>query len=692
MIRKDLAKIERKLKVKLPESYRELMVARGAEPAAGSDIGQPFYLDAGMVISANEAERPDSSGTGYAFPNWWETFLLVGDDGAGGYYCVRLDNKPGVWMIGSDTDSEKPTRVARSLQAYVKKAMEQQKHGITASELQEAVATQAEQAAEEVRAEPGEPEPSDEEFTWDYRWVIPVIEEKKLKKRLRALGSETIGAGTDMEAARLEFADWLERNGDATWANYIRVRTAIDRSPGDDYADLIERDLETVERLGTRENPEFPGFDRSQGKEGGVTARVRVEESRPVGWMIRAMDALMQATPVRGINFQSHYAEDMAAILKSPPAQHLRWLKFDDQPENGQVGSALKALVKSSVVRTLEQLEIGGLGSEADVRTLAGASFKHLRQLIVKGAIRADSESLLTAPWFRKLHRLSLSYSAEHAGNVLAHLSGMPNLHTLELIVWPTGKMTRHGMIYEMDRESRLASAGEFPALKRLWLNCDHLPGRYKEVFAKAKMPGLSILYLGSWTVSTADIRDLARTSLLDNLRVLSFGGALKDHLSTGPEIDSAALEAIAASPCGPQLRHLSISGGSLDSGGGFASLADSPLTRPGAFPALTSLSLRCPYLKKVTKKDTVAFLRKLATPQLRHLSLLDHVPFDSGCAAALAANTAFANLTRLVIKELAGSDKKVTEFYEKVLPEMARSSNLCNLADIYVERRRWGP
>ena len=37
-----------------------------------------MYLDPKDVIRTNKLERPKDSGTGYAFPQWWKTFVLVG--------------------------------------------------------------------------------------------------------------------------------------------------------------------------------------------------------------------------------------------------------------------------------------------------------------------------------------------------------------------------------------------------------------------------------------------------------------------------------------------------------------------------------------------------------------------------------------------------------------------------------------
>src|SRR5262249_2203051 len=127
MTEKDLAQIEAKLQITLPKEYREMILSRSAElKALGcfDDDLSTFYLDPKAVISTNKLERPKDAGTAYAFPKWWETFFLVGTNGAGDYYCLRLDNKPGVWMIGSDC-GDKPTRLYPSLKAYIDKMVKE---------------------------------------------------------------------------------------------------------------------------------------------------------------------------------------------------------------------------------------------------------------------------------------------------------------------------------------------------------------------------------------------------------------------------------------------------------------------------------------------------------------------------------------------------------------------------------------
>ena len=113
----DLKRIEGGLGITIPKDYRKLMLSRGAELNAVG-LGDILFLEADNVIITNLVERKPNSGTGYAFPKWWKRFFLVGTNGGGDYYCLRLDRNRKVWMIGSDC-GDKPTGMHGSLVEFV---------------------------------------------------------------------------------------------------------------------------------------------------------------------------------------------------------------------------------------------------------------------------------------------------------------------------------------------------------------------------------------------------------------------------------------------------------------------------------------------------------------------------------------------------------------------------------------------
>jgi hypothetical protein len=125
----NLLLIESSLKIRLPESYRDLhrdQADRLEELDWSVEPINPLYLTAEHVIAPNVEERQPEMGTACSFPNWWQSFFLIGTNGGGDYYALRLDNTEGVWLIGSDCGAS-PTRVAETLQQYVEQTVAKHK-------------------------------------------------------------------------------------------------------------------------------------------------------------------------------------------------------------------------------------------------------------------------------------------------------------------------------------------------------------------------------------------------------------------------------------------------------------------------------------------------------------------------------------------------------------------------------------
>ena len=111
----DLSNIEQKLGVTLPPAYRRLMLVRGAVLRA-SEVDHLLWASADRVVQSNLGERDPRGGTAGAYPQWWETYLLIGDNGDCEFFCLRLDGDAAVYKIGSDDGG--PERVAKSLAGY----------------------------------------------------------------------------------------------------------------------------------------------------------------------------------------------------------------------------------------------------------------------------------------------------------------------------------------------------------------------------------------------------------------------------------------------------------------------------------------------------------------------------------------------------------------------------------------------
>ena len=910
MTENDLAEIEAKLKITLPSDYREMMLASGDKLKASGCFNNDFpsfFLEPEEIIRTNKLERQKDAGTAYAFPNWWKTFFLVGTNGGGDYYCLPLDDQPGVWMIGSDCGDE-PIIVDSTLTEFVDERLEEYEEengrstwrqaviqeetseelrassmiadprasewataespyvmfrlidslgrlisprklrlfGVAccrqimnidsdddclfairlAEQMVDGVAAPEEVACERARLkqkylamvkeedtsparlwavgacknllqddqdylndapifagdadllrvwnsasssgvpiefplqsdllrevlgnlfhpvrfepkwrtaevvdlarkihenrsfelmsilteslvnagcdnqrilthcrrEPGhtrgcwvldlilenEPEPEEKEFTWDFTWNHPVIDAAKLKERLRSFGTNALAdSQPDNERAALEFADWLEENGDRHWAKYIRVRCALDgKPPGEEYPDLFERYLECGASMRST-HPQFEGFyfsgyrfgseewqeDKTDDMELGLPSLVKaVNPGRgagPSADLIQRLDALVRNTPVRGVNFQEYYPNDMGEILNSPGGQCLRSLAFENKPDEGETGPVINVIVKSPLAKRLERMRIdGGIKSDNDALSLANANFEKLCRLDLSAlcGINCSADAtgrLMTTPWFRNLGFLHAGFSDENCEAGMLHLAGMPNLHTLVLWLPPDRQMLA------------IAQTDEFQALRRLFIHCADLSGKFRESFSQLKAPRLIELWIRNSKVKASELRELLASPPFGNLRVLTFEGT---------KLSADFLDLLAESPLATQLRILRLSG-DTNLVGPFHSLAGTSQTTTGAFPALTTLKLDHPYSEKA-KRDTAAFLRNLATPQLRHLTLED-CDFDDECAEALSTNPVFANLTRLQIEQ--GYDA-TTMLTPQAAENLFRSPNLKKLIEL---------
>jgi hypothetical protein len=133
MTKADLTRIGDELGISLPQEYCDLMLSRAEElKAVTYEINgetctwfeDSLFLNPEDVIDANRIERKPDSGTGCSFPKWWEAYFLIGTDGGGGFYCLRLNGKRGVFVIGSDS-GDKPQKVAGSLDKFVEEELEQ---------------------------------------------------------------------------------------------------------------------------------------------------------------------------------------------------------------------------------------------------------------------------------------------------------------------------------------------------------------------------------------------------------------------------------------------------------------------------------------------------------------------------------------------------------------------------------------
>jgi SMI1 / KNR4 family (SUKH-1) len=133
----DLLRIEKALQISLPSEYRKFMLERSTElesyreefcGESRSIFSDWLYLDPDEIIRVNLSDRDSHSDVADIFPNWWRTFFMYGTNGAGDYFCQRLDGVPGTWMIGSDCGVE-PSLLDATLEEEVEERLEYFRRG-----------------------------------------------------------------------------------------------------------------------------------------------------------------------------------------------------------------------------------------------------------------------------------------------------------------------------------------------------------------------------------------------------------------------------------------------------------------------------------------------------------------------------------------------------------------------------------
>jgi uncharacterized protein (TIGR02996 family) len=629
----DLARIEGELNVRPPSEYRRVMAEQGdmlrAMTFRYNGVDAPYFNDdlwlrADELIGANLSEREPGSGTGYAFPKWWESFFLFATNGAGDYYALRLDGKPGVWMIGSDC-GDKPTRQVKSLDEYVRRRLDAYRP--------------------EVNTPPPPPgfddsfDPAERGWYSDWKPGLPAGERRALAVVLAAAGDD---------APRRKFADWLDRSGQPQRAEFVRARCALDDQPPrpDEYPDAVEALREAAHGLDLKWPELPPGLsffssgheladwwsDDADAWERGLPSFASVspfeteDDNATARRVKRALPAVIEKTPIRGLNFEWHIPRHVASVLREPAASALTRLAFDSRPRKGQLCPVVEALKSSPVARTLTRLEIGdGLNDDGNVVALAGVPFERLRRFGTHfvGASPDAIRRLLAAPWFRRLHRLLIGFPGD--GAAADGLTGMSHLHTL-CLWFPTAAALK------------AVGRADIPALRRLFVHAADLKGDISTALAGMRSPGLVELWLRNSSAGTDDVRALLAAPWAARLQVLTVECKLTDP---------AVFDVLAASPCAAHLRVLRFHRN------GFPRLTGTAFARPGAFPNLTSLELEHPFdpddpsAGEVGRMDTAAFLRTLRAGRLRFLKL-EGCGYDTVCEKAVRANPTLGGVKRI--------------------------------------------
>jgi len=512
-----LASIEQRLSVRLPAEFGTVLAEHGQRlQDATYELGwskkakyfvDQIFLAPDQFVRVNMAERSVEA-TGRLYPGWEKSFVLVGSNGAGDFYALRLDETPGVWLIGTRC-GDTPTRTQESLSGYVDWL-----YGQKPSRVNE----------------------------WDIP-PTPSATEQAFLSHIIADPADTL--------RRLVFADWLEENGQGPRAAYIRARCTIDDGPPEfgSYVDALEQ-VKTCGYTPPRASVP-PGFsfdvDNSDllvlfggshdGMECGLPSLAEVEpeavdeadSARLAG--LRLAD-LVETTSIRGLKPGRDLPNYAGTLFASPAAKKLTRLSIEWETDGDAVCPTVAALVGSPVARNLVRLGLrnNGMGG-ATAAALAGAAFDRLRVFEDSGHSRDPSayHLLRAAPWFGRLERLMMPLPAGDFAPL-----AFPNLHTLGLMFNTNAPL------------EQFVENAELPAVRRLLIRGGLLDGKRAECLAGLRCGELVELRILGTGIRSAHLKVILAAPWARRLKIFRIG----DNGSL-----AALNKVVDKSPCGLTLR-----------------------------------------------------------------------------------------------------------------------------------------
>jgi uncharacterized protein (TIGR02996 family) len=263
-----------------------------------------------------------------------------------------------------------------------------------------------------------------------------------------------IGDAPDEDAPRLDFADFLQGQGDEARAEHIRAEVRLARMAGDDpQRPALEARVAELQylhkRLWLHALPKFPGIDWAEDTVRGLHERIVVSDVEAIR---RHGDAIRSAAPVRSVvlkpparlaelaraPFMRHVeelsahreaadSEGLGALANSPHAARLRSLAVHPAARRAKAtgrswGADLLRLLASPAVPRLEVVEVSNLLLVPPEGWGGAAGGPPLRALVMKRC-RFGSQfpaALFALPATHTLERLHVSDDASKSGDAMA--------------------------------------------------------------------------------------------------------------------------------------------------------------------------------------------------------------------------------------------------------------------------------
>ena len=349
-----------------------------------------------------------------------------------------------------------------------------------------------------------------------------------------------IVANIEDDAPRLVYADWLEENGHAARAEFVRVQLQRARLPAWDAAQvrLRLREQELLAQHGETWLKEMPAIKGAkwEGFRRGVVAEVSFANFEAMRLNAHACRAV---APVEAVTV--HWPRRKEGKENVQPIAELRELTLTGRPYDEEIAR----LADSPQLATLRSLTVLGLEAADLTRLAASPHLKGLRELRLQsnGLGSAGVRALTQAATLANLEKLDLSgpgYYESYYDNPLIDVAGMEML-----AAWPglarVRSLTLSGSDVRPTGLRALLRSPHVAALKELSLRSGRLDGQTVGEFMGA-LPTLRLETL-----------DLGANVLYD-------GGPKEVMLAPGANVlKDVGAEYVALAPCLSELKSLNI-------------------------------------------------------------------------------------------------------------------------------------
>lgn len=439
----------------------------------------------------------------------------------------------------------------------------------------------------------------------------------------------------DDDAPRLIYADWLEENGEALWADFIRTQCHLAASTpdSDQYVDLLERQTELeclvpsksilpVPKLPKRQ----PGVDQAEWESPrrGFHEKLSLEmkyshnsrqrdKPEAIVHLCEQLRDIFASTPLQALAISNMGpTQSETLLLKEDILQNCTSLDFrsdhseayDEPTYPIWADQEAEMIAASPHLQNLRHLDLSAPITDHGLLALGEATnLPRLESLVIElhECTAQGVADFVASPLAQRLRGLSFLHGGVNDAVIIALANGpvLPQLRTLDFA---------HNAVEERGAKA-LAQSESFPNLVSLNLPGNPIGPRGIRALAKdAKWP-LRELNLYNCNADTSAIRALVRSPLMDSLQILDLGN---------DDLDTDALKAIAKAKRLSQLRQLWLFYTPFTLEGLLALAKSEPLQN------LTTLSLGYSLYdpSPITGKEATEFIQELNLPHLRHFSM----------------------------------------------------------------------